>query len=908
MLANLYCYTVERDWALEHHPRGLPGVITRFIDDFWSAEMSPPPARLYEMEYIQTSDGKGDKVIYMGVRVEVRQGRVHTVLYDREEEYPYHIVRYPEWTTVAPKEQLGGVLMGRFTACLEACTWMTDFKESVINVLRRAVSRRYPYRLVQSVWSKFLHTRWQAGDIRRRELLVWLREAYMRVDNHYYRNPRPGETWEPIYSRTTNTDPARPARPAPPPAPPPPPPPPADDGGVIDLLDVDLMDDDSIHVSSQGERDGPSAQEEDRGTQGNGGTLSDLNDLNDWAWEREDSELSAESIASAQAGEGQEQGRAGSIGEGEQGATVLDAELGDPEWRILKADPERPWEVLGVDVYADEQTCIRAYRRLMAQVHPDKSSHPKAKEASAALAEAIRWKTDTAAWRVERIQRASEEATARWRREQWAALLAEGKPMLWVSLQEEEARLYILLDEHLDHVLKCEAAERWVWEKGATEERRGSGPHPQKRRKLRHNGSQTVPKQPATRHPPPTKHRAKKRREQGKREEEYAESSGSGGERRHSQRRLWFESGSDEPERGQKERESHNWKEGTRIGEASNPGPPRVGGKAEWERGKGRRKGTAGYRKGGKGGRKGAPGYGEGREDGRWDEGRGWGGRNPRGWGRGPAPQPHAPRTQRSWRDVVLESTQNHYKGGRSAHYQPHRNEYRDPRAWRSRSGPHHHHDQPSAFREPTYVAGGRPWTNEPLGIPRRNWGPARHEPVWGTHSSSVWDRHQCRTQQPQRHSRGDYSSSNRAGRRSRPPPHHARTTHYPQAPCNGAYAIEHTNYWDPLRQGKRRSHVPGEEVLARPSRRADSPIRNCSSPQPVKPQRANRRTRNSQRARSPQSSHLNTHGQAKGGADPRRPLAWSQGVPIVCVLYRIRTIARGLRIVCCACVVWGWA
>ena len=52
-------------------------------------------------------------MVYLGVKVyfEERAGRlsVHTTVYDREFSYPYHIVRYPEFTSVAPRSNLGAL-------------------------------------------------------------------------------------------------------------------------------------------------------------------------------------------------------------------------------------------------------------------------------------------------------------------------------------------------------------------------------------------------------------------------------------------------------------------------------------------------------------------------------------------------------------------------------------------------------------------------------------------------------------------------------------------------------------------------------------------------------------------------------------------------------------------------------
>jgi hypothetical protein len=138
------------------------------------------------MDYVQTSSNP-NKVVYLGVAVEIRNNEVHTYLHDREEDYPNHIIRYPAEDTVASCQQLHGVLKGRFIAALEACSYMQDFKESVANILRRAIWRGYKRRDVQAQWSRFLQQRWQVGDIRKRELHVWFAKVWQYLINRFGR-------------------------------------------------------------------------------------------------------------------------------------------------------------------------------------------------------------------------------------------------------------------------------------------------------------------------------------------------------------------------------------------------------------------------------------------------------------------------------------------------------------------------------------------------------------------------------------------------------------------------------------------------------------------------------------------------------------------------------------------------
>ena len=187
-MANLACYTVEKQHVLTSQQQH--GHIMRYIDDFFVSGTMPPPADAYGMEYSKTSSDPKE-VIYLGVRCRVEGNTIHTTLFDREEDYPFHITRYPEWDTTAPRTQLGGVLMGRFIACLEACSHMQEFKESVGNVVRHAVWRNYPPSLIQSVWARFLHRHWQATDIRTRELLNWFRKWMQHLRSQGVRNRPP---------------------------------------------------------------------------------------------------------------------------------------------------------------------------------------------------------------------------------------------------------------------------------------------------------------------------------------------------------------------------------------------------------------------------------------------------------------------------------------------------------------------------------------------------------------------------------------------------------------------------------------------------------------------------------------------------------------------------------------------
>ena len=116
-------------------------------------------------------------------------------MYDRQEAYPHHIVRYPLADTTAPAQQLGGVIMGRLVHAQETCSHMCDFKDSVAQIFRHTMWRGYSRRLVQSVWSRFLFQRWHASDIAVKELRAWFSRVWSYLSRQ---GPRAPATHSPV--------------------------------------------------------------------------------------------------------------------------------------------------------------------------------------------------------------------------------------------------------------------------------------------------------------------------------------------------------------------------------------------------------------------------------------------------------------------------------------------------------------------------------------------------------------------------------------------------------------------------------------------------------------------------------------------------------------------------------------
>ena len=184
-LANIYCYVVERTHVEQQ--RSLNWHTVRFIDDIFTTEDERLPSQeSYGMEYSET--GRGSNVTYIGARVyKDASGKMRTCLYDREEDYVFHIPRYPCRGTVSSTAQWRGVITGRLTAAWDFSSTMSDFKQGVVVIFMRAIERGYTAAELRHVWRKFLYTHRRAIGIDQRALRKWFTKGLSFAQKEYQR-------------------------------------------------------------------------------------------------------------------------------------------------------------------------------------------------------------------------------------------------------------------------------------------------------------------------------------------------------------------------------------------------------------------------------------------------------------------------------------------------------------------------------------------------------------------------------------------------------------------------------------------------------------------------------------------------------------------------------------------------
>ena len=202
---------------------------------------------------------------------------------------------------------------------------------------------------------------------------------------------------------------------------------------------------------------------------------------------------------------------------------------------------ETPWDVLGLTVDALEPECLAAYKQLSIQIHPDKCKHQKSGEAFQKLAEAKEWALDKAAWHQKRLDALIRDELARC----FTHWVAGGGALKGCEVEEEISR----------EVLKCEQARDLAeWEEQWGRFVLGTQWLQAREAQMRMPRQTTRVRTQTHWYQSEVEEQRDRERRQSTRKRENPESAPAQG---------------DDPEAT-----SHNWKEGERLGEAKNPGPP----------------------------------------------------------------------------------------------------------------------------------------------------------------------------------------------------------------------------------------------------------------------------------------------------------------------------------------------
>jgi len=163
-LANLFLYSYETEWLKRLAPiyKGRHYRNTgRFIDDLivFNAgkkfeehiqEIYPAALRL------ERTNKNDTECNFLDLHVSIQDGVGTTKIYNKTDEYPFHVIRYPHALTNAPSSSCYGIAIGQWLRYLRGCMKKEDFIQRARELLTMFEEREYCKRRLQCTWKKFL--------------------------------------------------------------------------------------------------------------------------------------------------------------------------------------------------------------------------------------------------------------------------------------------------------------------------------------------------------------------------------------------------------------------------------------------------------------------------------------------------------------------------------------------------------------------------------------------------------------------------------------------------------------------------------------------------------------------------------------------------------------------------------
>ncbi|KAJ9458625.1 hypothetical protein DIPPA_26829 [Diplonema papillatum] len=164
-LANLYCYWCEKQYidglvakGLQEEARNHADSV-RFIDDFLTWGVRPPPEDIYGMEYGETSKGVDD-VVFLGMRIRMERNDktdfIRMSVLDKGEEFPWNPIKYTHVESTVPRNTGTSIFKGALIRAARICNNMPDLKVEVMKVYYRLRNRGFSGRELRRTFDTFV--------------------------------------------------------------------------------------------------------------------------------------------------------------------------------------------------------------------------------------------------------------------------------------------------------------------------------------------------------------------------------------------------------------------------------------------------------------------------------------------------------------------------------------------------------------------------------------------------------------------------------------------------------------------------------------------------------------------------------------------------------------------------------
>ncbi len=164
-LANLFLFAYEYKWLTKMFKEKEYDVLKKFNDCFRYIDdllcinndqsMDDVMTEIYPEELSLTSDDAVLHTHYLDLDLEIRDGKIHTKLFDKRDAFSFSIVNYPDLSGNIPAKQSYGVFASQLIRYGRCCMHVEDFIDRTKCLISKLTSQGFKIPLLRRTFDKF---------------------------------------------------------------------------------------------------------------------------------------------------------------------------------------------------------------------------------------------------------------------------------------------------------------------------------------------------------------------------------------------------------------------------------------------------------------------------------------------------------------------------------------------------------------------------------------------------------------------------------------------------------------------------------------------------------------------------------------------------------------------------------
>jgi len=157
-IANLTLYVDESQFVdgLNIEEARKHSHTRRFIDDVIAFDTQPPSSEIYGLKWLETTNVDGS-VNFLGSTIQMRvDGTFSTSVYDKFEEWPFTVIKYPHISSNVPIHQSSGIIKGQLFRFRIICNCISSFKVATTAMVSHMLLRGYDLKHIFKGWNSHL--------------------------------------------------------------------------------------------------------------------------------------------------------------------------------------------------------------------------------------------------------------------------------------------------------------------------------------------------------------------------------------------------------------------------------------------------------------------------------------------------------------------------------------------------------------------------------------------------------------------------------------------------------------------------------------------------------------------------------------------------------------------------------